>query len=324
MLEIQRARILGAMSEVCMELGSGSVTVAQVVERAGVSRRTFYELFQDSGDCFLAAFEAGVDRASRHLLEDYDPGARWVERIRSALTGLLSLLDTERNLAHLLIVGSTGAGAETLEYRRRLLARIVEFVDEGRMQTKAAAELPPLTAEGIVGGVLSVLHSRLPEPHNGPLLDGRPDGGGPLCDGIEPDTDSPAPERGLLELTGPLMSMIVLPYLGPAAARKELARPIPKPTSTHRPDGNPLGELEMRLTYRTVRVLTAIAANPGSSNRFIADAAEIVDQGQMSKLLARLHDIGLIQNTGGGATKGEPNAWTLTDKGWQIQGAIAE
>ncbi len=80
----------------------------------------------------------------------------------------------------------------------------------------------------------------------------------------------------------------------------------------------------MRLTYRTVRVLMAIAAHPGSSNRVVAGTAEVTDQGQMSKLLARLHDIGLIENTGGGATRGEPNAWTLTDKGWRVQGAIAE
>jgi len=80
----------------------------------------------------------------------------------------------------------------------------------------------------------------------------------------------------------------------------------------------------MRLTYRTVRVLMAVAAHPGSSNRVVADAAEVSDQGQMSKLLARLDGLGLIENTGGGAVRGEHNAWTLTDKGWQVQGAFAE
>lgn len=316
MCEIQRARILAAMTEVAAELGAGSATVAQVVDRAGVSRRTFYELFGDSEDCFLAAFEAGISRASRYVLEDYDPRARWTGRVRNALTGLLSFLEEERSLGELLIVGSMGAGAKVLERRRQLLAQMVSFVDEGRTQSKAAMELPALTAEGIVGGALSVLHSRLLEPRDG----------GPVAQdgGRRSDAGSSVPERGLLDLTGPLMSMIVLPYLGPAAARKEHARPVPKPASAQRPERNPLGELEMRLTYRTVRVLTAIAAHPGSSNRLVADAAEVTDQGQMSKLLARLHDIGLIQNTGGGAIKGEPNAWTLTDKGWQIQGAIAE
>jgi hypothetical protein len=49
-----------------------------------------------------------------------------------------------------------------------------------------------------------------------------------------------------------------------------------------------------------------------------------MDQGQMSKLLARLAQLDLITNTGAGPSRGEPNAWTLTDKGWQVQGAIAE
>jgi len=34
--------------------------------------------------------------------------------------------------------------------------------------------------------------------------------------------------------------------------------------------GDPLRDVGMRLTYRTVRVLTAVAANPGASNREIA------------------------------------------------------
>lgn len=311
--EIQRGRILAAMIEVAAERGATNATVAHVVERAGVSRRTFYDLFEDSEGCFLAAFEEGIARALRYVLDSYDPRARWAERVRSALTGLLSFLEAERGLGRLLLVGSTGAGSEVLEHRRRVLARMVSFVDEGRDQSKMAAELPLVTAEGIVGGALSVLHSRLNESRDGGLVP---------RNGLERDAGSPVPEGGLLELTGPLMSMIVLPYLGSAAARKELARPVPKPAGIQRPERNPLGKLEMRLTYRTVRVLMAIAVNPGSSNRIVADTAEVTDQGQMSKLLARLHDIGLIQNTGGGASRGEPNAWTLTDKGWQVQGAI--
>jgi AcrR family transcriptional regulator/DNA-binding MarR family transcriptional regulator len=310
-VEIQRARILAAMVEECSERGAGSVTVAHVVERAGVSRRTFYELFDDREECFLAAFDDGIARASRYVLDAYDSKAKWATRIRLALTVLLSFLDAERDLGQLLIVGSLGAGTRALERRQLVLAQVIAAVDEGRNETKTGDELPPLTAEGVVGGVLSILHSRLL------------DSASPLSTGgrrkREPEGDS------LLELAGPLMGMIVLPYLGPAAARRENAQPIPtvRP-EVHHAQGNPLGRLEMRLTYRTVRVLMAVAERPGSSNRIVADTAEVTDQGQMSKLLARLQQLGLIENTGGGATRGEPNAWTLTDKGWRVQGAIAE
>jgi AcrR family transcriptional regulator len=313
-LEIQRARILAAMVEVSAERGAANATVAHVVERAGVSRRTFYELFADREACFLGAFDDAMARATRYVLDAYDPRAKWVERTRAALIAVLRFLDVDRAAGQLLIVGSLGAGHQALERRRRGIAQIIALVDEGRNQTKAGAELPHLTAEGIVGGVLSVLHSRLidPSPATGATRDSRSDG------------DSPVPGRELLELAGPLMGMIVLPYLGPTAARRELAKPVPKAAVTVRHEGNPLGRLEMRLTYRTVRVLMAIAANPGSSNRVVAETAEVTDQGQMSKLLARLHGLGLIENAGGGATRGEPNAWTLTHKGWNMQSAFAE
>jgi AcrR family transcriptional regulator len=299
MVGLQRARMLAAMVEVSCEQGVGNVTVAQVVERAGVSRRTFYEVFEDREDCLLAALEEGIARVSRCVHSAYDPRAAWVERIRSALVALLEFLDAEPDVGWLLIVGSLGAGARALERRQSVLAQIVLVVDHGRGETKNGAELPPLTAEGVVGGVVSVLHSRLLQK---------------------------TPER-LVELTNQLMGMIVLPYLGAPAARRELARPLPrKATGRHAANShaNPLMQLEMRLTYRTVCVLMAVAANPGSSNRVIAEAAGVMDQGQMSKLLARLAQLDLIANTGAGPARGEPNAWTLTDKGWQVQGAIAE
>ncbi|MGA2164436.1 MAG: hypothetical protein ABSH36_08195, partial [Solirubrobacteraceae bacterium] len=59
---------------------------------------------------------------------------------------------------------------------------------------------------------------------------------------------------------------------------------------------------------------------PGShpSNRQVATAAGISDQGQISKLLARLQTLGLIGNAGGDHAKGEPNAWALTPRGRDV------
>jgi DNA-binding MarR family transcriptional regulator len=118
------------------------------------------------------------------------------------------------------------------------------------------------------------------------------------------------------------MAMIVLPYLGRAAAAKQLERPTPKVSRVRRSSRDPLEGLDIRLTYRTIRVLAAIAANPGASNREVADAAEIQDQGQISKLLTRLEHHNLIHNTGQGHARGEANAWTLTAKGQEVERAI--
>jgi len=294
--EIQRARILAAMVDVATERGAANATVAHIVARSGVSRRTFYELFSDREDCFLAAFDGAIARIASEVVPAYEHPGPWRAKIRAALIALLEVLDDEPGMGRLVIVETLGAGPRALERRRRVLAQVITIVDEGRREGKRSDGPPPLTAEGVVGGVLAVLHGRLVEKNPGRLI----------------------------ELAGPLMSMIVLPYLGPAVARKELARPVPKAPARPRPvNGDPLRDLEMRLTYRTVRVLMAVAANPGSSNRMVADGAGITDQGQISKLLARLKRLGLIENTGAGSPGG-PNAWALTERGREVHGAITE
>jgi DNA-binding MarR family transcriptional regulator len=71
---------------------------------------------------------------------------------------------------------------------------------------------------------------------------------------------------------------------------------------------------DFRLTVRTHRVLTAIAEHAGPSSREIAEQAGVRDEGQLSKLLARLADRGLIHNSAR-ASAGFPKAWRLTPQG---------
>jgi len=308
--DLQRARLLSAMFDVATERGAGNVTVAHVVERSGVSRRTFYEVFQDREDCFLAAFEQALEFAAKRVLPAYESESSWRERIRAALSALLVFLDEEPVVGKLLVVEALSGGPKTLARRSQVIARITSAIDEGRTEAKAPVAAPPLTAEGIVGGVFTVVHSRLVEKGRTQRAHTQRARGG------EP----------LIELLNPLMSMIVLPYLGSAAARRELDRPAPKPQSA-KADSEPLlsdpfKDVGMRLTYRTVRVLMAAFDNPGGSNRTIGLTAGIDDQGQISKLLSRLQRIGLVSNTGLGPGQGAPNAWSLTEKGQQVVNSI--
>lgn len=80
----------------------------------------------------------------------------------------------------------------------------------------------------------------------------------------------------------------------------------------------------MRLTCRTMRVLAAIAAQPGCSNREVSEAAGITDQGQVSKLLRRLERLGLIANDLADYKLRPSNAWRLTDKGQRFKVAIED
>jgi AcrR family transcriptional regulator len=295
--QIQRARILTAMFEVATERGAANVSVAHVVERSGVSRRTFYETFVDRDDCFLAAFEDALAFASQRVLPAYEAHDKWHERIRAGLSALLAFLDEEPAIGRLLIAESLAWGGPVLERRNRVVEQLVRAVNVGREQTKGGSDLPVLTGEGTVGGALSILQTAIVNPGHEPLI----------------------------ELVNQLMGMIVLPYLGPTAAQRELERPIVSRVASTGDASlltDPFKDAGMRLTYRTVRVLMAVAEQPNTSNRTLGDNAGIKDQGQISKLLNRLQRLDLITNTGQGPGQGGPNAWLLTTAGHELAKSI--
>ena len=321
-VDIQRTRMLSAMAELVSERGAGNVSVAHVVERAGISRRTFYEIFSDREDCFLAAFDDAIERIAERVVPVYEQPGKWRERLRAALIEFLSFLDDDPGTGRLVVVETLGAGRRALEHRGLVLAQVISAVDGGRLEAKGGAEPPPLTSEGVVGAVLSVIHTRLQSGWGGASRSRTyPSGAQAVRECAEHMSDRGRRDAPpIAALTNPLMSMIVLPYLGPSAARRELERAVPETAARPaRVVGDPLRDVEMRLTYRTVRVLMAVAANPGASNRIVGDSAGIGDQGQISKLLARLSKLGLVTNSGLGPGRGAPNAWTLTGKGAQVE-----
>lgn len=301
--DLQRARVQRALAEeMAAREDPHAATVADVVARAGVSRRTFYELYADREDCFLAALESGLQLAGEEMYAAYARRARWQDGIRAALAELLGLLDREPALARLCVVYALGGGARVLRRRMEAIEVLCEFVDRGRLEGYGRREPPEVAAEGVVGAVLAVIHTR--------LVAG--------ADRSEPLTD----------LLGPLMNLILLPYLGAAKAGRELTRPAPPQPPAQAGRGEALGRdgAGMRVTYRTARVLRAISERPGASNREVADQAGIVDQGQISRLLSRLESLGLIANkgvgAGGSSTRGTANAWVLTARGEQLQRGV--
>ena len=164
---IQRARLLAAMFDVVWERGAAHVTVADVSTRSGVSRRTFYELFDDRDDCLLAAFDEAIDHVTAVVIPGYEGSGQWRERIRNALCGLLDVFDQQPGIARLLVIESLAAGPLALQRRARILQTLAKIMDDGREASNTTREIPALTAEGVVGAVLSVIHARLvsDDPH---------------------------------------------------------------------------------------------------------------------------------------------------------------
>jgi AcrR family transcriptional regulator len=289
---VQRGWLMSALAAVVCEQGSEGASVRQIVARAGVSRRRFYELFASSEDCFRAVFEEAIRQASERASAAYGVERPWEDRMRAALFAVLAFLESEPELARLAVLHTTPTGPVTAR-RNEVLGALAHFIDAGGRAAQGALNPPPLTAQTVVAGMLGVVQARLLEGHAEPLT----------------------------ALTNPLMSVIMLPYLGPTAAWEELSKPVrdnPSPSPPAEPKRDPLGDLDMRLTYRTLRVLAEIAASPGISNQAVAEAAGIRDQGQISKLLSRVEGLGLIRNEGGGQAKGRPNAWFVTRRGAEV------
>jgi AcrR family transcriptional regulator/DNA-binding MarR family transcriptional regulator len=294
--EMQRARLIGAAVLVVDEVGWSAVTVAQIAARARVSRRTFYDLFADRDDCLLGMLDDCVARIEDELGLLSLEGS-WCARVRLGLWAVLSFLDREPVLARVCVVQALRGGPRVLKRREEIFARLACVLEEGRADGPREG-ISRLTAEGLVGAAFTIVQARLSRNDRDPLTG----------------------------LVGELVGMIVLPYLGPAAAHREQHRTDPAPVSVprakqsglSRDDRDPLGEVPMRLTYRTARVLQAAAEHPGTSNRQIGEHADLHDQGQISKLLARLKRLGLLENTGEGQARGESNAWKLTSLGERV------
>ena len=60
----QRTRLLEAVGRAVAERGYAAATIDDVVRRAGVSKKTFYDHFADKQDCFLAAYESSRSLSS--------------------------------------------------------------------------------------------------------------------------------------------------------------------------------------------------------------------------------------------------------------------
>lgn len=194
---VQRERLIAAMLRAASELGYRVTNVQDVIERAGVSRPTFYEHFANKEDCFLAAFDTSAQRLRDRLTGAFERGGDvWRDRLRYGMEALLAFACEEPDAARTLIVEARAGSAEAVQRRAELLDSLAECLD-----AQAHELLPPsrtysaTTATGVVGGIEALLYAR-------------------LCKGEQDDLASLLPS---------LMYFVVLPYEGHEAAAEELA-----------------------------------------------------------------------------------------------------
>lgn len=198
MTESQRNRIHQAMVEVVSERGYPETRVVDVIGVAGVSRKTFYELFDSKEHCFLAAYDVLLGNLLAEATEAFESqsGAPWAERVSAALGALLNHLAKHPDEARFAIVEVLAAGPKAVARRDATLRQFTGFLESGR--SEASTELPGITSIAVAGGVNELLYSE-------------------ILHGAASRLPSRLPD---------LMFWIALPYLGPegATAQRERVR----------------------------------------------------------------------------------------------------
>ncbi len=178
--------------------GYEATTVTDVIEVAGVSRETFYEMFEDKEECFLEGYDAVMDVLVAHVSTAFEASSHepWPERVAAVLQALVELLSSEADIARMAMVEVTAAGEDARSRYRAALTRFTPFLEEGRAYSNQTDELPPDTARFAIGGATSMIFDEVRA------------GRGPELERLLPD----------------LVFAVLMPYLGPEAAEDEMRR----------------------------------------------------------------------------------------------------
>lgn len=160
--DVHRLRLLEGFAAVVAERGFTGATIADIVKSARVSKRTFYEHFEDKEECFLALYaEAieiiikGVDQALRQ------PAPTWQAQLATGLEAYVGALEQNPALTRACLLEIQAAGPRALELRRRARGRFASllraFVERTRVEHPSLRPLSPAMATAVVGGIDELL-----------------------------------------------------------------------------------------------------------------------------------------------------------------------
>ncbi|HZV72751.1 MAG TPA: TetR/AcrR family transcriptional regulator [Conexibacter sp.] len=157
----QRERMLLAVAEAVAEQGFVTTTVADIIARARLSRRTFYEHFADKEECFLAAYDTVVEQLLAAVGQAYEQADGWPQKVHDGLETFLAYLAAEPAFARMCIVEVVAAGPEARGRRDAAMRVFVDFLEPGRIEAPKGVAVPALAAEIVVGGIYEIIYSRL-------------------------------------------------------------------------------------------------------------------------------------------------------------------
>lgn len=159
----QRERLIAGLIDGLYEAGYQKTTVSLIGQRAGVSKSDFYKHFESKDECFIAAYDAAVERIRERVEAACLPVVRqqWAERVAVAINALLKLFTIEPALASMALVEGIRAGRGVYDRYQALLDTFVDDLRDGAPPSPAGSEVPRATSEAVVGGVAAMLGRRV-------------------------------------------------------------------------------------------------------------------------------------------------------------------
>jgi AcrR family transcriptional regulator len=197
---------MDAMLDLAFEQGYEAVSVEQIAERAGARQEDFSGIFASKEDCAIAILEDLANDSLRTVREAYDGQAQWPDSLRAAAYAKARWMVENPKWVRFGMVEMQWASEMTKAIRDSFYRHYSGLIDGGRAVANDPESVPAFTAEGTIGSITGMLSRRL---QRGQI-------------------DNP------YEFVPELMYLAVLPYLGEAAARRELTMPAPEPVARSR------------------------------------------------------------------------------------------
>ena len=135
----QRGRLQTALIELIAERGYQAVRILDLTKLARVSRPTFYSLYTDKEELFLATYDEIAKRTATTIMEAYETQGSTGERLRTAMRAFAGLAAAEPEAVSLMVLGAFGAGPKALERRNRTLEALEQSIRASRSATRAGS-----------------------------------------------------------------------------------------------------------------------------------------------------------------------------------------
>jgi AcrR family transcriptional regulator len=157
----QRERLFRAMVDMVDEQGFLAGTVSDLVKRARVSRRSFYEHFANKEECLLATYDALVERLTSRIVASYDSEAPWTDQIEALVREIFDASSERPDAARLVSIEMGAAGPVGIERWARDAEQLTRFVSALFKRAPGEGTVPDPVARAIVGALRTILYARV-------------------------------------------------------------------------------------------------------------------------------------------------------------------